>query len=127
MSEMSEVVKIPGLRMLIIDLSGGWVVGLHDAVLSEGCSAGSLGIDIFLTRAVDGYLDSDFTTLDCLSVHLIHRLLLELFRAQGNESESTTFTGLAASLELGDHEARDRSEGNLGSSWAVGREEFLKL
>ncbi len=88
---------------------------------------GGLDIIIGLVRAVDGNLDSDLTALDLLAVHLSHGLLLQLLRGQGDEAESAALAGLAASLELLDHEAGDGAQGDLGRQGLVGVEQLLEL
>jgi len=88
---------------------------------------GGVGLLVSLVRAVDGNLDSDLATLNLLPVHLRDSLLLLLLVGKSNEAEATTLAGLSASLELLDHEARDRAESNLGRRWLVGSEELLKL
>lgn len=79
-----------------------------------GSISWSIGVLVGLVRAVNGDFDSDLTTFDLLSVHLVDGLLLLLFGGESNETKATTLAGLVAGLELLDHEAWDGSKGNLG-------------
>jgi hypothetical protein len=54
-------------------------------------------------------------------------LLLQLLRGQRDEAEATALAGLAASLELLDHEAGDGAKGDLGGQGLVGFEQLLEL
>jgi hypothetical protein len=87
----------------------------------------SVGLLIGLVRAVDGDLDSDLTTLDLLSVHLLNSLLLKLLRGESNETEATSLASLATSLEFLDHEAGNGAEGDLGRGGLVVLEELKEL
>ena len=94
-------------------------IGVLGSVLSNGI--------IFLAGAVDGNLDRDLASLDLLLVHLVDGLLLESFGAKGHEAEATTLAGLVAGLELLDHEAGDRPQGDLGGYRLVSSEKFFEL
>jgi hypothetical protein len=82
---------------------------------------------ILLAGRVDRDLNGNLTALDLLAVHLVASLLLELLRAEGDESEATALAGLTASLQLLDHEAGDGAEGDLGLSGGVVLEDFKEL
>lgn len=88
---------------------------------------GDVGFLIGLVGAVDGNLDSDLTTLNLLAVHLVDSLLLQLLRSKSDEAEATTLAGLTSSLELLDHESRNRSESDLSRRRLVGLEKVLEL
>lgn len=79
---------------------------------------------IFLAGAVDCNLDSNFTALNLLAVHLAARLLLELLGSKSDEAETTTLAWFIASLQLLDHEAGDWAKGNLGGGGGVVLEEL---
>lgn len=81
----------------------------------------------FLAGAVDGYLDCELAALDLLAVHLGDSLLLQVLARERHEGETATLAGLVTGLELLDHEARDRAEGELGGSWLIGTEQLQKL
>lgn len=106
-------------------LSGGGSGSLLGAIL--GLGSGSVGLLVGLVRAVDGNLDSNLAALDLLAVHLSNGLLLQLLGSQGDEAEATALASLATSLQLLDHEAGDRAQGDLGRRWLVGVEELLEL
>jgi len=107
---------------LLGSLVGG--SGLGEGSLAVGGRVGSI---ILLTGGVDRDLNGDLTALNFLAVHLGASLLLELLRAEGNETETTALAGLTAGLELLDHEAGDGAEGDLGLSGGVVLEDLKKL
>jgi hypothetical protein len=86
-----------------------------------------VGIFIGLVGAVNSDLDSDLTALDLLSIHLSDGLLLLFLRGKGNETEATALAGFVASLELLNHETRDRAKCDLGRGWLISSKEFLEL
>jgi len=92
-----------------------------------GRSLRSLGVVFSLVRAVNSNLNGDLTTLNDFAVHLGNSLLLHLLRSQCDKSEATTLARLTASLELLDHEAGDRAQGDLGRDRLVILEQFLQL
>lgn len=102
-------------------------LGGSSAIGSLTLGSWSISILIGLVWAIDGDLDGDLATLDLLSVHLRDSLLLQLLGGECNEAKSTTLAGLIASLELLDHEAGNRTKGDLGRGWLVGSEKFLEL
>ena len=104
---------------------GSWSSSLLGAVLT--LSGRSVGLLVGLVGAVDGDLDSNFSSLDLLAIHLVDSLLLQLLRRQCDETETTTLAGLTTCLELLDHEAGDGPQGNLGRGRLVGAEELLEL
>ena len=106
----------------LVGLVGG--SGLGEGSLAIGGRVGSV---VLLTGGVDRDLNCDLTTLDFLAVHLGASLLLELLRAEGNETETTALAGLTAGLELLDHEAGDGAEGDLGLGGGVVLEDLKKL
>lgn len=93
----------------------------------SGVLGGSLGGIIFLSGRVNRDLNGDLTALDLLAIHLVASLLLELLRAQGDETETTALARLTASLELLDHEAGDRAKGDLGLGGGVVLEDLEEL
>ena len=103
--------------------SSSGTVGRLNSSFSSRCIDFLIG----LVWAVNGDLDSDLTTLNLLSVHLVDSLLLLLLRGEGDETEATSLTGLVAGLELLDHETRDWAKGDLGRRWLVSSKEFLEL
>ena len=90
-------------------------------------SGRGIGIFIGLVWAVNSDLDSDLATLNFLSIHLIDSLLLLFLRGKSDETEATALAGLVAGLELLDHEARNRTKGDLGRGWLICGKEFLEL
>ena len=87
----------------------------------------NVGFLIGLVRAVDGDLDSNLTTLNLLSVHLLNSLVLLFLGAKGDETEATALTALVAGLELLDHETRNGAQGDLGRDRVEASEDVLEL
>lgn len=82
---------------------------------------------VLLAGAVDGDLDGDFTAFNFLAVHLLNGLVLLLLGAESDETESTALAGFVTGLELLDHEARNRTQGDLGRDGLVGGKDLLEL
>lgn len=111
-------------------LSGGRGSGSLGRVSSRSVSwfiSLALWDFVFLSGAVDSDLDSDLTTIDILTVHLLDGLHLEGLRSKGDETEATALAGFTTGLELLDHEVGDGAEGDLRGNWLVGSKELLQL
>lgn len=104
----------------LLGLRGGGSVG-------GGSLALAVNVVVLLAGRVNRDLNGDLAALDLLAVHLGASLLLELLRAECDETEATALAGLATSLELLDHEAGDGAEGDLGLGGGVVLEDFKKL
>lgn len=128
--------------MVLVDDPSGWVSVIFVQHLSSdgGGGGGSVlgaalalggsilvGLLVGLVGAVNGDLDSDFATLDLLAVHLGDGLLLKLLGGEGDKAEASTLAGLTTGLELLDHEAGNRAQGDLGGRGLVVVEELLEL
>jgi hypothetical protein len=106
---------------------GGLLGGIGGGCVGGGGLALALHVVVLLAGRVNRDLNGDLTALDLLSVHLVASLLLEFLRAEGNETETTALARLTASLELLDHEAGNRAEGNLGLGGGVVLEDLEEL
>lgn len=112
--------------------SSGRLGGLLSGVGGSSAGVGgvtltSLGVVVLLAGRVDRDLNGDLTALNLLAVHLVTSLLLELLGAESDETETAALAGLTASLQLLDHEAGNRAEGDLGLSGRVVLEDLKEL
>jgi hypothetical protein len=87
----------------------------------------SAGVLVLLARAVNSNLDSDLAALDLLAVHIGTGLLLHLLGGKSNKTEAAALAGFVASLELADHELRDRTKSDLGRGRLILSEDLEKL
>lgn len=94
---------------------------------SSAVSSSAVRSVVLLARAVDGNLDGNLTAFDFLAVHFLDGLVLQLLGAESDETETTALTGFVTGLELLDHEARNRTQGDLGRDGVVGGKDLLEL
>jgi hypothetical protein len=87
----------------------------------------SIDVIVLLSGRVDRDLNGNLTALNLFAVHLVTSLLLELLRAEGNETKTAALAGLTTSLQLLDHEAGDGAESDLGLGRRVVLEDLKEL
>lgn len=95
--------------------------------LDSGFSSWGIGIIVGLVWAVNCDLNSNFTALNLLSIHLLNGLLLLLLLRKSDETEATALAGFVAGLELLDHETGNWAKGDLSGGWLICSEKFLEL